>query len=426
MTDTARAAALPGHAEPSRVAAVEQVRSRFRALEREHNGRPVAYFDGPGGTQVPDAVVEAMGNYLVHHNANTAWAYPSSQETDALLARAREVTATYLNARPSEIAFGNNMTTLTFHLARALGGAWGAGDEIVVTDLDHHANVAPWKRLERERGVTVRSAGVDLAAGALDWASLERAIGPRTKLVAIGAGSNALGTITDVARAARLAHAAGALCFVDAVHYAPHALVDVRAMDCDFLACSPYKFYGPHAGVLYGREALVAALDVPKLDPAPDWPSEKLETGTQNHEGIVGSGEAVEFLGRLAGQGGASTLRERLVAAYAELHARGQALVERLWTGLSAIRGVTLYGPPPERPRTPTVAFTLRGHTSTAVAEHLAERAVFVSHGDFYAATIVALLGQAKEGVVRAGCACYTTEGEVDRLIAGVEEMATG
>jgi len=424
MTSTAQA---PPHwygADRSRVASVEEIRSLFQALEREEDGgRLVAYFDGPGGTQVPLPVAETMLDYLLHHNANTAWAYRTSQETDALLAHAREVMAAFLNAKPSEIAFGNNMTTLTFHLARALGATWGTGDEIVVTDLDHHANIAPWRRLEQERGVTVRSASVDLDAGEIDWASLERAIGPRTRLLAIGAGSNALGTITDVTRAARLAHAAGALVFVDAVHYAPHALVDVRAMDCDFLACSPYKFYGPHTGVLYGKEALVAALDAPKLDPAPDWPSEKLETGTQNHEGIVGASAAVEFLGMLAGPSKAA-LRPRLEATYAELHARGQQLFERLWAGLSAIRGVTLYGPPPARPRTPTVAFTMRGHSSTEVAKHLAAQGVYVSHGDFYAATIVALLGHAEDGVVRAGCACYTTAEEVDRLIAGVAELA--
>ncbi|MFI5311375.1 MAG: cysteine desulfurase-like protein [Gemmatimonadales bacterium] len=423
MTGTARAT-MPGRAAPSaRVASTGEIRARFPAMGRMHNGHPVAYFDGPGGTQVSASVVDAMRDYLLHHNANTAWAYPTSEETDAMLAAARAATADFLNAKPSEVAFGNNMTTLTFHLSRALGAAWGAGDEVVITDLDHHANVAPWRRLEKERGITVRSVGVRLAEGEIDWTALEGAIGPRTKLVAIGAGSNALGTITDVARAARLAHAAGALCFVDAVHYAPHALVDVRAIDCDYLACSPYKFYGPHAGVLYGKEALVAALDVPKLDPAPDWPSEKLETGTQNHEGIVGTGAAVDFLASLADLGPAASRRALLEASFAELHARGQSLVERLWLGLSAIPGVTMYGPPPSRPRTPTVAFTLRGHTSTDVAKHLASRGVFVSHGDFYAATIVALLGQAKEGVVRAGCACYTTAEEVERLIAGVAEM---
>jgi cysteine desulfurase family protein (TIGR01976 family) len=425
VTGTTRAATGSPRPTRSRVATVDEIRARFPALQRVHDGRPVAYFDGPGGTQVPAEVVEAMRDYLLHHNANTGWAYPTSAETDTMLAAAREASADFLNAKPSEIAFGNNMTTLTFHLSRALGAAWRKGDEIVVTDLDHHANIAPWRRLAKERGVTVRSVGVRLDAGEIDWEDLERTVGPRTKLLAIGAGSNALGTITDVTRAASIAHAAGALAFVDAVHYAPHALVDVRAMDCDFLACSPYKFYGPHAGVLYGREALVAALDVPRLDPAPDWPSERLETGTQNHEGIVGSGATVDFLASLAGPvSSGSPRRARLEIAMAELHARGQALVERLWSGLSAVPGVTMYGPPPDRPRTPTVAFTLRGKTSTEVAKHLAARALFVSHGDFYAATIVELLGHAKDGLVRVGCACYTTADEVERLIEGVAEFS--
>ncbi len=412
----------------ARVATVDEIRARFPSLRRVHNGHPVAYFDGPGGTQVPTVVAEAVQDYLLNHNANTAWAYPTSEETDALLASARAATADFLNASPAEVAFGNNMTTLTFHLARALGAQWGPGDEIVITELDHHANVAPWRYLERERGVTVRVVKVQLQgdrAGELDWSSLESVIGPRTKLVAVGAGSNALGTITDVARVARLAHAAGALAFVDAVHYAPHALVDVRAIDCDFLACSAYKFYGPHVGILYGRESLIAALDVPKLEPAPDWAPEKLETGTLNHEGIVGTGATVEFLASLAGPGDAHTRRARLVSTFGELHARGQSLIERLWTGLAAIRGVTLYGPRPDRPRTPTLSFTLAGIPSIDIAKHLASRALWVSNGNFYAATIVELLGHADDGVVRAGCACYTSAEEIDRLITGVEELAT-
>jgi len=404
----------------ARVAPVEQIRARFPALERVHEGRRVAYFDGPGGTQVPKSVVDAMRDYLLHHNANTDWAYPTSAETDAIIASARSALADFLNADASEVAFGNNMTTLTFHLARALGAAWGPGDEVVITDLDHHANVAPWRRLERERGITVRRVAVDLGRGQLDWASLERAIGPRTRLLAIGAASNALGTISDVARAGRLAHAAGAMVFVDAVHYAPHALVDVRAFDCDFLACSPYKFYGPHTGVLYGRRDRIDALDVPRLDPAHDNSPDRLETGTLNHEGMAGAAAAVDFLASLAA---GATRRERLETAFAGLHARSQELVERLWTELSALRGVTMYGPAPSEPRTPTVAFTMRGRTSREIAQHLATRALFVSHGDFYAATIVELLGHAADGLLRVGCACYTSAEEVERLIAAVAEL---
>lgn len=404
----------------ARVAPLEQIRARFPALERVHEDRKVAYFDGPGGTQVPKSVVDAMRDYLLHHNANTDWAYPTSAETDALIASARAALADFLNADASEVAFGNNMTTLTFHLARALGAAWGPGDEIVITDLDHHANVAPWRRLERERGVTVKRVGVDLARGQLDWDSLQAALGPKTRLLAIGAASNALGTISDVTRAGRLAHDAGAMVFVDAVHYAPHALVDVRKFDCDFLACSPYKFYGPHTGVLFGKRRHIEALDVPRLDPAHDNSPDRLETGTLNHEGMVGAAAAVDFLASLST---GATRRKRLETAFAGLHARGQELVERLWSGLSALKGVTMYGPPPDQPRTPTVSFTMAGRDARSVAEHLATRALFVSHGDFYAQTIVELLGHGADGLVRVGCACYTSEEEVERLIAGVAEI---
>ncbi len=412
------------------IASVEAIRSHFPALDRRHEGQPVAYFDGPGGTQVPRTVVDAIKDYLLHHNANTHWAYPTSQETDAALAAARRAAADFLGASADEIAFGANMTSLTFHLARALGRAWGPGDEIVVTELDHHANVDPWRALARERGVTIRSVPFDPETGQLDEDALTAALGPRTRLLALGAASNALGTINDVPEMAERARASGALVFVDAVHYAPHALVDTRALGCDFLACSAYKFYGPHVGVLYGRRERIAALDAPKLEPAPEAAPERLETGTQNHEGIVGTAAAVDFLAALAegpdGPAGGGDRRAALSAVFSALHDRGQKLVTRLWEGLGAIPGLTLYGPPPSAPRTPTVAFTLAGSTSHEVAVALARRAVFVSNGDFYATTAVRRLGQAEHGVVRAGCACYTTRDEVDRLIEGVSEIARG
>ena len=402
------------------LAGVAAIRAAFPALARRHNGHEVAYFDGPGGTQVPQAVVDAMADYLLHHNANTHWHYPTSHETDAAMVAAREAMADYLGTRPLEIAFGANMTTLTFHLSRALGRDWGPGDEIVVTELDHHANVDPWRALERDRGVTVKSVRFLPAEGRLDVDDLRRALGPRTRLLAIGAASNAIGTINDVRRAGELAHAAGALVFVDAVHYAPHAFVDVAELGCDFLACSAYKFYGPHVGVLYGRHDLLARLPVPKLRPASDAAPERLETGTLNHEGVVGTAAAVDFLASL---GSGDGRRARLRSAMGALHARGEELLARMWEGLGAIPGVTLHGRPPGTPRTPTVAFTVAGHSSTAVAVALAERGVFVSNGDFYAMTAVDRLGHAQDGVVRAGCACYTTAEEVDRLVEGVRGL---
>ncbi len=403
------------------VASISEIRSHFPALERYHNGFPVAYFDGPGGTQVPRAVVEAISDYLYHHNANTHWAYPTSEETDAVIAAARQALASLLNSSPDEVVFGANMTTLTFHLARALGRQYGPGDELVVTELDHHANIAPWQALARERGVTVRMAKMIPETGQLDWEDLARLVSPRTRVLAIGAASNALGTINDIPRAVHLARAVGALVFVDAVHYAPHALIDVQQWDCDFLACSAYKFYGPHLGVLYGKYNLLASIDFPKLIPAPDTAPERVETGTQNHEGIAGAGAAVDFLASL---GRGETRRLRLQSVFAELQARGAELVKRLWQGLAAIEGVRVYGPPPEEERTPTVSFTVKGHPAEEVSRELAKQGLFVSHGDFYAKTVIERLGQSREGVVRAGCACYTTEEEVDRLINAVQQIA--
>jgi len=418
MTNTARATG---------VAPVEEIRSHFPALEREHNGHLVAYFDGPGGTQVPRVVVDQMSDYLFNHNANTHWAYPSSAETDALLETAREVFADFLNASPAEIAFGANMTTLTFHLARALGYRLSAGDEIIVTELDHHATLAPWLTLERERGVRVRVTRMSIETGQLDWDHFASLINDHTRLVAIGAASNALGTITDVARAARMARAAGALVFVDAVHYAPHALVDVKALDCDFLACSAYKFYGPHVGVLFGRQSLIESIEFPKLTPAPDYSPERAETGTQNHEGIIGAAAAVEFLASLASVSatGAGSRRERLQTVFEALEARGQVLTRQLWEGLDSIKGVRLFGPQPGARRTPTVAFTVEGRASTDVARFLAGRGLFASHGDFYALTVIERLGLLPEGLVRAGAACYTTTEEVERLVEGVRQSVS-
>ena len=396
------------------------VRRDFPALDRKHEGNAVAYFDGPGGTQVPRQVVDAMSDYLVHHNATTHWLYPTSAETDEALHASRVALADFVNGDPTEIAFGLNMTTLTFHLARGLSMRWGKGDEVVVTELDHHGNVAPWTRLAAERGVTVKTVRMDPAKGVLDWAHLEESITPRTRLLAIGAASNALGTITDVAAAAKLAKAHGAIVFVDAVHYAPHVLVDVKALGCDFLACSAYKFYGPHIGVLWGKHDLIATLDVPKLIPAPEAPPERLETGTQNHEGIVGAAAAVDYL---ASFGTGSSRRDRLVLAFSALHNAGSTLFARMWNGLSSIRGVRMYGLPPGNPRTPTVSFTVDGVVSDDVARALVRHGVFVSNGDFYATTVIERLGHARDGVVRAGCACYTTAEEIDRLIEGVQSV---
>jgi cysteine desulfurase family protein (TIGR01976 family) len=410
------------------IATTSEIRAGFPALSRVHRETPVAYMDGPGGTQVPRAVVDGISDYLFHHNANTHWSFPTSAETDDAIVHARQAMGDFLNAASDEIVFGNNMTTLTFHLARSLGRRLGPNDAIVVTELDHHANIDPWRALERERGVTILQARMIPETGELDWNDLDRCLSDhRTRLLAIGAASNALGTITDVSRAVAMASEAGTLSFVDAVHYAPHQLVNARAWGCDFLACSAYKFYGPHVGVLYGKHGRLEELEVPKLQPAPDNAPDRVETGTQNHEGIVGASAAIDFLASLAEPSVDATLptrRQRLQAVYDVLHERSQALVRQLWDGLGKIPGVTRYGPPPTAARTPTVAFTVKSVPSVEVCRHLAHRAIFASHGNFYAMTVAARLGLARDGLVRIGCACYTTDEEIDRVVQGIRAVA--
>lgn len=406
--------------ETKSVPTIEEIRSHFPALTRTHNDYPVAYFDGPGGTQVPRRVVEAMNGYLFNHNANTHWEYPTSNETDDIIDNARRSLGDFLNCSPEEIVFGQNMTSLTFHLSRGLGRNMAPGDEIIVTELDHHANSDTWRELAKERDVTVRVLPMDPETGQLEIDRLEELFSERTKLIAIGAASNILGTINDVEKAVSIAREVGALSFVDAVHYAAHELIDVKKIDCDFLAVSAYKFYGPHIGVLYGRDDLLNSIDDAKIKPAPNRAPERLETGTQNHEGIAGAAAAVDFLASL---GTGFSRREQLDSAFAELHRRQEEMFSLMWQGLAAIPGVTVYGPPPEARRTSTVSFDVTGHKSDEVARSLAEMGVFVSDGDFYASTVVEKLGVLS--LVRAGLACYTTIDEVERLIDGVRSIAT-
>jgi len=407
-----------------RVIGVDAIREHFPALSRKHGGHSVAYFDGPGGTQVPRSVVQAMDDYLFHHNANTHWRYPTSEETDTMIMGARHALADFVSGKPDEIVFGLNMTTLTFHLARAIGRQLGKGDEIVLTELDHHGNVAPWRALEKDYGVTVKMAKMRLDDGCLDWDDYQRLLTPRTKVVAINAASNALGTFTGINQATKMAKAVGALVFVDAVHHAPHRPVDVKLFGCDFVAMSAYKFYGPHVGVLWGKRAVIESLDAPRLEPAPQESPERLETGTQNHEGIVGAGAAVDFIASLATH--SASRRDGVLQALRGIEERNEKLFEKLWESLGEIDGITLYGPVPGRGRTPTVSFTLQGHSTDDIATSLARRGVFVSNGDFYAATIAERYGVGTGGFVRAGCSCYTTEEEIDRLIEGVRDIAAG
>jgi len=411
----------------------EDIRAQFPSLAREHNGFPVAYFDAPGGTQTPQRVVDAVSDYLLNHNANTHWEYPTSHETDAIIESARHTFADFLNASANEIVFGPNTTTMIYHLSRALGRSLGPGDEIVITELEHHANVAPWQALVVERGATLNVAQMDPETGQLDWNDFERLVTKKTKMVSFGAGCNALGTVSDFRRAVDLAHSVGALALVDAVHYAPYFLCDVKESDCDFLTCSAYKFYGPHVSVFYGKRNLLESIDFPKLQPAPDNAPERIEMGTQNHEGIAGAATAVEFYASLRVSAGSdsdrindSTVsrRELLQTSFAGLRAHSSPQVKRLWESLSGIDGVRLYGPPPDAIRTPTISFVIKKVASTEVARRLAERGLFVSHGDFYAQTVVDRLGLQPEGLVRVGCACYTSDEEIESLIEAITEIA--
>jgi cysteine desulfurase family protein (TIGR01976 family) len=312
------------------------------------------------------------------------------------------------------------MTTLTFHLSRALGRQFARGDEIVITELDHHANSDTWRVLAKEQDLKIRVLPMNVETGQLELDKLGDLLNERTRVVAIGAASNILGTINPIADVCAMARDAGALSFVDAVHFAAHELIDVKSIGCDFLAVSAYKFYGPHIGALFGRRELLDSIDVPKIKPAPNNSPDRFETGTQNHEGIAGAAAAIDFIASL---GSGSSRRERLASAFAELNSRQSGMFDVLWSGLSDIDGVTVYGPPPSSPRTSTVSFSVHGHRSDHVARRLAERGLFLSDGDFYASTVVERIGSG--GLVRAGLACYTTMEEVERLIDAVREIAT-
>ena len=394
------------------------VRSQFPALERRHNGHPVAYFDGPGGTQVPRRVVDAMADYLYHHNANTHWSYPTSAETDAAIQVAREAVADLLNApSPEEVVFGPNMTTLTFHLSRALARTLRPGDEVVVTRLDHDANVRPWVIAAEAAGATVRWLPFDPATGEL--ADVATVLGDRTKLVAVTAASNLLGTRPDVPAIAREAHDAGALVYVDAVHLAAHAAVDVTDLGADLLACSPYKFFGPHLGVLAASPALLETLRPDKLLPSSDAVPERFELGTLPYELLAGVTAAVDFIAGLDSD--AADRRTRVLESMAAVEKYEDELLGRLLDGLRALDGVTLHGRPARR--TPTVLFDVVGHTGREVYEHLAARGVSAPASHFYAIEASRHAGLGELGAVRAGIAPYTSVEDVDRLVEGVEVL---
>ena len=398
-----------------------QSRRDFPALEREFEGRRIAYLDGPGGSQVPRSVIDAIGDVYATCNVNTHGNFPPSREVDRRMVAARESVAALLGAADGScISFGQNMTTLNFALAGAIGRTLVAGDEVVITELDHEANRGPWLQLA-ERGVLVREVRL-LASGVLDPLDMAAKITPRTRLLAIGASSNALGTVNDLALARRLTRAVGAWLVIDAVHYAPHFPVDVQALDVDFLLCSAYKFYGPHVGILYSKPGALAALPTSRLSVQDPEPPYRIETGTLNHAAIDGVRAAIDYI---AGWGHGASLRDRLLDAMSGIAAYEHGLAAHYHGEVAKLRGVRVWGPDfTAVRRAPTVSITLAKHTPAEAAAALGAQGICVWDGHFYAAKAVQVLGLAATGgLLRTGISMYTTREEIDRLLAGIEAL---
>jgi cysteine desulfurase family protein (TIGR01976 family) len=410
---------------------LQWVRSQFPSLSREVNGRPAAFLDGPGGTQVPQRVIDAISSYLRGSNANTCGAYATSRETDLTIAAARSAMADFLGCDTDEIAFGPNMTTLTFAISRAIGRELKAGDEILLTHLDHDANISPWRALE-ERGVKIQFADIDEKDCTLDLDDLASKITSRTKIVAVGYASNAVGTINDVKTIIRLAHEAGAMAYIDAVHYAPHGPIDVRELDCDFLACSTYKFFGPHMGVLYGKREHLARLKPYKLRANTNAVPQRWEWGTLNHECIAGITACVEYLAELGRKSGlvAGGRREAIQSAYHVIQTHERKLMERMLRGLREIPGLRLYGisdPARLESRCPTFAVRIDGHTPLELATKLGDEGIFTWDGNYYAINLTERLGvEQSGGFLRIGLVHYNTEEEVDRVLDGLRSQKLG
>ncbi len=427
------------------------IRAQFPSLAQTVNGHPAAFLDGPGGTQVPQRVIDAIANYLRRDNANTGGAYATSRRTDAMIAEARSAMADFLHCAADEVAFGPNMTTLTYAISRAIGRELKPGDEIVVTRLDHDANVSPWLQMAEDRGVTVRWAEIHDQDCTLDMADLAAKMNSKTKLVAAGYASNAVGTINPVKEIVQLAHKAGALAYIDAVHYGPHGLIDVTALDCDFLVCSTYKFFGPHMGVLFGKREHLKRLRPYKVRPNTNAIPNCWEWGTLNHECIAGITACVEYLADLGrgaskmrvphpsrlskgGNDAASTSgskterRAAIEAAYAAIHEHERTLLERIMAGLKKIPGLKIYGitdPARFNQRCATLAVRIENHTPLELATQLGDRGFFTWDGNYYALNLTEHLDVEKSGgFLRIGLVHYNTAEEVDRLLAALGEIA--
>ena len=461
---TAPVASQNSHTENLTPFDINWVRAQFPSLRQTVNGHPAAFLDAPAGTQVPQRVIDAFRDYFEQSNANTCGAFATSRRTDQMIAAARSAMADFFHCDADEVFFGPNMTTLTFALARGIARDLAPGDEIVVTTLDHDANVAPWRALE-DRGIVIRQVDIREPECTLDMDDLRRKITPRTKLVAVGYASNAVGTINPVAEIIRLAHAAGALAFIDAVHYAPHGSIDVRALDCDFLACSPYKFFGPHMGCIFGKREQLLRFRPYKVRPAPEALPDRWETGTQLHEGLAGVIAAVDYLADLgrhsdppqvmrqptseqckgtasavpysAPSSGVSTpevlqssnaRRAALEAAYRAMRQHEMELASRMVRGLLEIPGLRFYGisdPARFAERVGTVGVRLGNLTPLECAKFLGERGIFTWDGNYYALNLTERLGVEKTGgLLRIGVVHYNTAEEVDRLLAALRDLS--
>jgi cysteine desulfurase family protein (TIGR01976 family) len=415
---------------------ITSVRSQFPALSQQLDGRPVVFLDNPGGTQCPSSVISAVSRYYSRDNANHGGVFATSVRSDVMLAEAHQAAADLLGAASAkEVAFGANMTTLTFSVSRALGRRLSPGDELVVTHLDHDANIAPWLMMAEDRGAVVRWVDIHPEDCTLDLESFARQLSPKTKIVAVGYASNAVGTINDVGTIVKMAHEVGAIAFVDAVQYAPHSLIDVQAVGCDMLACSAYKFFGPHVGLLWGRLDLLESLTAYKVRPAGNQAPDKFETGTLNHEGIAGTLAAIEYLASLqSGAPGAAnpaaTRRQKLAWGFELVETYERMLCARLLNGLAEIDGVRVWGiadPRRARERVPTVSITFDRVSSDVAATRLADAGIFVYDGHFYALALYERLGlEPKGGFVRLGLAHYNTTEEIDRVLAELTTIAKG
>lgn len=409
---------------------VTWIRSQFPALGMQVSGQQAAFLDGPAGTQVPASVIATIQNYLTHLNANHGGVFDTSRRSDEMIANARAAMADLFHCSSKEVVFGQNMTTLTFGLSRAIGRDLGPGDEILLTTLDHDANFSPWKALE-EKGVTIRVTDIREDDCTLDLDDLKGKLSNRTRLVAVGYASNSVGTINPVKEITRLAHEFGALIYIDAVHYAPHGLIDVQNLDCDFLVCSPYKFFGPHMGTLYGKHEYLERFQPYKVRPSNDESPERWETGTMAHELIAGIGAAVEYLASVGRRSDstAQTRREALEAAYRTTVAYERRLLTNLIQGLQTVPRLRIYGiTDPERfeERCSTISLRIGEHHPKAIAGFLAERGIFTWDGNYYALNLSERLGfEQKGGMLRIGLVHYNTSEEVERLVSALHDFTS-